>query len=138
MNTSEKTRNSATLLFAAISAAPWLLLTATVIYAISAIGGFHELTVTIPFGVAWFYQDLGFSGQFSALMIPISYLGALISAICTAVAKRMRIKTIFLAVLCCIIATNYIGCSSMRNELSRARIGGSINHTEQASASRGG
>ncbi len=124
MNSPVTTHSSNALLFAALSAAPWLILTASVVYSISAIGGFHELTVTIPFGVAWFYKDLGFNGQFSAFMIPISYLGALIAAVVTTVAARIRTKTIFLAVICCIIATNYIGCSSMREDLSRARIGG--------------
>jgi hypothetical protein len=124
MNSPVTTHTSNTLLFVALSAAPWLILTASVIYAISAIGGFHELTVAIPFGVAFFYKDLGFNGHLSAFMIPISYLGALIAAVITTVAARIRTKTIFLAVICCIIATNYIGCSSMRDEWSRARIGG--------------
>lgn len=124
MNSSEKNQSSPILLFVAISVAPWLILTGSIFYAIWAIGGFHELTISIPFGVAWFYQDLGFHSKFAAIMIPISYLGALIAAVLTTVARRIRMKTIFLAVVCFIIATNYMGCASMRDDFSRARIGG--------------
>ena len=124
MNKAWSTTTTKRLVFVTLTVAPFLVLVASITYAIIAINGAIEAAVLIPFGVAWFYKDLGINGTIAAWMIPISYLGALIAATIATFSIRVRVKTVLLVVVCSIIATNYIGCSSMRDELSRARIGG--------------